>query len=280
MSVAIVGSTVRDVVYLPGHEPTHSPGGSPIFAARALAALGVRVGIATRCDDPALAAPIAELASPLCLRLDASVMQSELRYREDGERDHALASIGVAWSEGDVTGWAAPALHGATWVHAGTQRGGDLGPGVLAALAAGGRSIALDAQGPLRKPQTGPLVLTGKLDAALLRHVQALKLSEEEAQAAFATIDAAAIQEQCRVPEVLVTFGFRGASIACQGASGHVAAPAVTDVDPTGEGDAFLASYAHARAEGADPLAAGRSACEGVSALFAARARALRATSG
>ncbi len=280
MSVAIVGSTVRDVVYLPGREPVHSPGGSPIFAARALAALGVRPGIATRCEDPALAAPIADLASPLCLRLDAAVMRSELRYRADGERDHALASIGVAWSESDVTGWAAPALLGATWVHAGTQRGGDLGPGVLAALAAGGRRIALDAQGPLRKPQVGPLVLTGKLDAALLRHVQALKLSEEEALAAFATVDAVAIREQCGVPEVLVTFGFRGASVACQGTSGHVAAQAVTDIDPTGAGDAFLASYAHARAEGLEPVDAGRTACEGVSALFAARARALQKARG
>jgi 1D-myo-inositol 3-kinase len=276
MSVAIVGSTVRDVVYLPGRAPTHSPGGSPIFAARALAALGVRVGIATRCDDPALAAPIAALASPLCLRLDSSVVQSELRYREDGERDHTLAGIGVAWSEDDVTGWAGRALRGASWVHAGTQRGGDLGPDVLAALAADGRSIALDAQGPLRLPQTGPLVLTGKLDAALLRNVQALKLSEEEAQAAFATVDAAAIQQQCGVPEVLVTFGFRGAAIACAGASGRVAAEAVTDIDPTGAGDAFLASYAHARSAGAEPLDAGRTACEGVSALFAARAQAQR----
>ena len=155
MSVAIVGSTVRDVVYLPGRAPVRSTGGSPLFAARALAALGVRPGIATRCDDPALAEPIAELASPLCLKLDASVVQSVLRYREDGERDHELADIGVAWTADDITGWAAPALADATWVHAGTQRGGDLGPEVLAALAAGGRRVALDGQGPLRRPPGG-----------------------------------------------------------------------------------------------------------------------------
>jgi sugar/nucleoside kinase (ribokinase family) len=274
MSVAIVGSTVRDVVYLPGREPTHSPGGSPIFAARALAALGVRPGIATRCDDAGLAAPIAELADPFCLRIDESVMTSELRYREDGERDHTLASIGVAWSAEDIATWAAPALEGATWVHAGTQRGGDLGAAVLEALAAGGRSIALDAQGPLRLPQVGPLVLSGKLDDTLLRHVQALKLSEEEALAAFATTDAESIRERCGVPEILVTFGFRGAAIACEGASGHVSAEAVTDIDPTGAGDAFLASYAYARAEGGAALEAGRLACEHVSALFAARRRA------
>ena len=62
MGVAIVGSTVRDVVHMPGCAPVHSTGGSPLFAARALSALGVRPGVATRCDDAALAAPIAELA--------------------------------------------------------------------------------------------------------------------------------------------------------------------------------------------------------------------------
>jgi len=259
---------------MPGCAPVHSTGGSPLFAARALSALGVRPGVATRCDDAALAAPIAELADPLCLKLDATVVQSELRYRPDGERDHTLAGLGEAWTEDDITGWAAPALAGATWVHAGTQRGGDLGPAVLEALAGGGRFVALDAQGPLRRPEVGPLVLTGTLDAGLLRHVQALKLSEHEAMAAYGTIDASAIRAVSRVPEVLVTFGEWGASLSCEGDSGQVSAQAVTDVDPTGAGDAFLAGYAHARAQGMEPLTAGQVACEGVSALLAERARA------
>jgi sugar/nucleoside kinase (ribokinase family) len=275
VSVAIVGSTVRDVVYLPGRAPTRSTGGSPLFAARALAALGVRPGIATRCDDPALAEPIAELASPLCLKLDASVVQSVLHYREDGERDHELADIGVAWTAEDITTWAAPALAGATWVHAGTQRGGDLGPAVLAALAAGGRRVALDAQGPLRRPQTGPLVLLDALDGELLHHVQALKLSEHEALAAYRTVDAAAIRALSNVPEVLVTFGEVGAAIASESGSATVSSTPVSGVDPTGAGDAFLASYAYARAQGSEPVAAGRSACESVSRLLTARAEAL-----
>jgi sugar/nucleoside kinase (ribokinase family) len=274
MGVAIVGSTVRDVVYLPGRAPVQSTGGSPLFAARALSALGVRPGVATRCDDAALAAPIAELADPLCLRIDATVVQSELRYRPDGERDHTLAGLGETWSEDDITGWAAPALARATWVHAGTQRGGDLGPEVLAALAAGGRFVALDAQGPLRRPEVGPLVLSGTLDAGLLRHVQALKLSEHEAMAAYGTIDANAIRALCEVPEVLVTFGEWGASLSCEEGSGQVSSRAVSDVDPTGAGDAFLAGYSHARAQGMQPLAAGQAACDGVSSLLAERARA------
>jgi sugar/nucleoside kinase (ribokinase family) len=275
VGVAIVGSTVRDVVYLPGRAPTRSTGGSPLFAARALAALGVRPGIATRCDDPALAEPIAALASPFCLKLDASVVQSVLHYREDGERDHELADIGVAWTAEDITGWAAPAVAEATWVHAGTQRGGDLGPEVLAALAAGGRFVALDAQGPLRRPQVGPLVLSGELDAELLEHVQALKLSEHEALAAYGTVDAAAIRSLSSVPEVLVTFGETGAAVASTEGTARVSSLAVTGIDPTGAGDAFLASYAHARAEGEAPVEAARAACEHVSALLTARRQAL-----
>jgi len=273
MSVAIVGSTVRDVVYLPGHAPTHKTGGSPVFAARALADQGVRPGIATRCDDPALAASIAELASPFCLHIDATVVQSELRYRLDGERDHSMSAVGEIWTAGDISGWAAPAVRDATWVHAGTQIGGDLGPEVLAALAAGGRRIALDGQGPLRRRQTGPLVLSGTLDADLLQHVQALKLSEHEALAAYGTVDAVAIRARCGVPEVLVTFGEIGAAVSCDEGSGQASSQAVSGVDPTGAGDAFLASYAYARVQGRPPLDAARTACESVSALLAGRAR-------
>jgi sugar/nucleoside kinase (ribokinase family) len=48
----------------------------------------------------------------------------------------------------------------------------------------------------------------------------------------------------------------------------------VTGVDPTGAGDAFLASYAHARAQGEAPAEAARAACERVSALLTARRQA------
>jgi sugar/nucleoside kinase (ribokinase family) len=200
-------------------------------------------------------------------------VQSELRYRVDGERDHSMSAVGEIWTAGDISGWAAPAVRDATWVHAGTQIGGDLGPEVLAALAAGGRRIALDGQGPLRRRQTGPLVLSGTLDADLLQHVQALKLSEHEALAAYGTVDAVAIRARCGVPEVLVTFGEIGAAVSCDEGSGQASSQAVSGVDPTGAGDAFLASYAYARVQGRPPLDAARTACESVSALLAGRAR-------
>src|SRR4029078_11789033 len=178
-----------------------------------------------------------------------------------GRRTTSRAGRRPRW-RGRRGGMPAPRAGAAMCAHCGTAAGGDAGPGVLEWLAGGGRFVALDAQGPLRRPEVGPLVLTGTLDAGLLRHVQALNLSEQEAIAAYGTIDASAIRAVSRVPEVLVTFGEWGASLSCEGDSGQVSAQAVTDVYPTGAGDAFLAGYAHARAQGMEPLTAGQVACE------------------
>jgi sugar/nucleoside kinase (ribokinase family) len=259
------------VVTRPGVATRRSPGGAPLFAAQALAHAGARAAVATRCSDARLAAPIVAAAERVCLRLDDTQVSSLLRYREDGEREHELAGLSPPWSVDDVEGFAASALAGADWVQAGTQHAGDLGPDVLAALARGGRPLALDGQGPLRRRRLGPLALEGTLDAALLAHVRALKLSEEEAGAAFGTLDAVEIARRSGVPEVLVTFGRSGACVAAGGDTANVATRAVPDVDPTGAGDAFLALYALARAEGRPPLASTEHACNGVARWLSSR---------
>ena len=67
----------------------------------------------------------------------------------------------------------------------------------------------------------GPLVLSGTLDAALLRHVQALKLSEHEALAAYGDDRRRARSgPSASVPEVLVTFGEYGAARLVRGGLG------------------------------------------------------------
>ena len=147
-------------------------------------------------------------------------------------------------------------------------------------LAAGGRRVALDGQGPLRAPELGPLHLTGVLGPEILQHVQALKLSEEEATAAFGTLDPAEIARLTGVAEVLVTLGATGARIAAGDEHGTVSAAAVGGVDPTGAGDSFLALYADGRAEGLSPLAAGDGACAGVSAVLADRVAAIAGSIG
>jgi len=269
--IAVVGSTVQDVVVLPGQPAARAPGGTPLFALQALAAEGIEASAATRCADASLAVPLVPLARPLCLRLDPAGVRSVLRYRPDGERDHEMPALGRAWSTDDVLGWAAPALREVRWVHAGTQTAGDLGE-ALPALAGDGRSLALDAQGPLRAPEAGPVRLLHRLDPAVLRHVRALKLSEEEAMAAFGTTDPAAIAARTGTPETLVTLGWRGALVHADGAMHEIRVEAVRGVNPTGAGDMFLAVYAGSRALGVAPHDAARRACEAVRRALRAQA--------
>jgi sugar/nucleoside kinase (ribokinase family) len=279
--VAVIGLTVADVIVLPGEEPRESSGGAPLFAARALADQRGRPPIViTRCHAARLAAPIVPYCERLHLRLDETSFRSVLRYRHDGERAHRVAGLGSSWTADELEGLVDVALDGVTWVHAGTQRAGDLGSEALAVLARGGRKIALDGQGPLRAPELGPLHLTGHLGPELLRYVHALKLSEEEAIAAFDTLDAAEIARATGVAEVLVTLGATGALVAAGDEQGTVSADAVVGVDPTGAGDSFLALYSDGRAEGLSPLAAADAACAGVSAVLAARVAASAASIG
>jgi sugar/nucleoside kinase (ribokinase family) len=279
--VAVIGLTVADVIVLPGQEPRESPGGAPLFAAQALAAQRGRPPVViTRCHAARLATPILPFCERLFLRLDETSFRSVLRYRTDGEREHEVAGLGSSYTDEDVEAIAGTALRDVAWVHVGTQRGGDLGPGALRVLAGDGRMLALDGQGPLRAPQLGPLHLTGTLGPEIVRYVQALKLSEEEAVAAFGTLDPQEIAFQSGVAEVLVTLGATGARVSAGGEAGTVRAAAVQGVDPTGAGDSFLALYADGRAEGLSPLAAAEGACEGVSAVLAARLEAIAGSIG
>ena len=279
--IAVIGLTVADVIVLPGQEPREASGGAPLFAARALTDRRDRPPVViTRCHVARLAAPILPSCERLFLRLDPSSFRSILRYRPDGERAHAVAGLGSSWTADELEGIAGLALDGVTWVHAGTQRAGDLGADALQVLSAGGRKIALDGQGPLRAPALGPLHLTGELRPELLRHVQALKLSEEEALAAFETRDAVEISRRTGVPEVIVTLGATGARVSAGDEQGTISAAAVAEVDPTGAGDSFLALYTDGRAEGLSPLVAADAACADVSAVLAARLAASAASSG
>jgi sugar/nucleoside kinase (ribokinase family) len=279
--VAVIGLTVADVIVLPGGEPHESTGGAPLFAARALAdERGRPPVVITRCHAARLAAPIVPVCERLYLHLDETSFRSMLRYRPDGERAHEVAGLGSSWTADELEEIADAALAGISWVHAGTQRAGDLGVDALEVLARGGRRIALDGQGPLRAPLLGPLQLIGELAPALLRHVQALKLSEEEALAAYGTLDAGEIARRTGVAEVLVTLGATGAHVAAGDEHGTVSAAPISGVDPTGAGDSVLALYSDGRAEGLSPLAAADAACSGVSAVLAARMAATSGSSG
>ena len=121
----------------------------------------------------------------------------------------------------------------------------------LAALARG-RRLALDAHGLARVPRLGPLALDGAFDPALLEHVAVLKLAEEEALAIAGSTEPDALRA-LGVPEVLLTFGSRGALVVTPDAAERVEAHRGPGLDPTGAGDVFLAGYVLARARGSRP---------------------------
>ena len=101
---------------------------------------------------------------------------------------------------------------------------------------------------------TGPLDLNADFDRSLLRHVTALKLSDDEA----AVIGD---PEALGVPELLLTYGSRGSTIIANGRVEEISADPVV-ADPTGSGDMFGAAYLAARASGERPGEAARRATE------------------
>jgi sugar/nucleoside kinase (ribokinase family) len=135
----------------------------------------------------------------------------------------------------------------------------------LAALARG-RRISLDAQALVRPAATGPLVADGEFDEALLDHISVLKVSREELEALGRE------PGELGVPEVLITHGSRGSEVWARGVLEPVPARPVTGRDPTGAGDAFIASYLVARYSGLPPVPAARRATAVVAAVLSGRA--------
>ncbi len=103
---------------------------------------------------------------------------------------------------------------------------------------------------------TGPLVLDPGFDPAVLEHVTALKLNEEEVE----TLGGEDRVTELGVPELLLTYGSTGAVVLTRGTRERIPIRRVATADPTGAGDAFLAGYVWARAAGHRPASAARQA--------------------
>ena len=234
-SLAVIGHLSRDVVA--GGAPRI--GGGPWHASRALAALGADAVVVAACgaaDEGAFRTELEGLALPFELHAGRTTTAFSFIYDESGARTMAVGAIGEPF---------APEVD-ADWVHVAPLLRGDL---VVPRAA----HVLLDGQGLVRRPALGPLVLDADYDRDALRGVSILKLAEEEA-AVVGPVD---------VPELVVTDGLRGATVN----GTHIPADPV-DADPTGAGDMFAAAYLAARAAGAEPVEAGRSATALVSNLL------------
>ena len=252
--VAVVGNLSRDVVN--GGAPT--PGGCPFFAANAFRRLRRDGQIVTRFRDadaglfrPALEA----LGAPVTVLPAAATSGFSLDYNGE-ERAMGVTALGERWQPEDARALA-PDVR---WVHVAPLLRSDFPVETLAALARG-RRLSLDGQGLVRVPALGRLGEDSAYDPAILEHVTALKLSEEEARiVAGGPFDAAAAA-RLGVAEVLLTLGSHGAVVFAGRQETFVpAAWPVLGVQTTGAGDAFMVGYAVARVDGHAPVAAARAA--------------------
>ena len=234
-------------------------GGCPSFAPYAFAHLDARGVINAACaDEDRDTYCVLETQPTVAFRFlrAATTTRFDLNYSgEFGEcRSMVLHSIGHAWSEADVDRLEIDS----EWVHLAPLVRSDFSAATVARLAARGHRIGYDGQGLVRVPQLGELTLDARYDPELLRHLTVLKLSEDEtAVLAGENGRERALEALSAVPELLLTFGFRGAEVRTDGAASRVAPDrVVADVQTTGAGDVFMTAYLIGRHRGLAPAAA------------------------
>ncbi len=127
------------------------------------------------------------------------------------------------------------------------------------------RRVLLDGQGLVRAPKLGPLELDAEYDPEVLRHVWALKLSEEEAVVL-------GDPKELPVREVLLTHGSRGVTLIAGGRETEIRdARRLRRRTRPAPGDAFSVAYAVARSSGTPPVGAAQQAAALVAALLGSR---------
>jgi sugar/nucleoside kinase (ribokinase family) len=242
VQLAVVGQLSRDVAA--GGAPRI--GGPPWHAARALRALGADARIVAKCgEDDAVdfTRRLETLELPFELVVGERTTAFSFSYDARGVRAMSVDAVGDPWTADELR------LDGVEWLYVGSLLRGEIDVGWVAE----GRHVLLDGHGLVRVPEPGPLRLDGGFDREQLRHVQMLKLADEEAVAA-GPVD---------VPELIVTHGALGSTV-----NGVDVAAAPVDRDPTGAGDMFGAAYLVHRSEGAEPVEAARRAAELVAELL------------
>jgi sugar/nucleoside kinase (ribokinase family) len=259
--IATIGHLSRDVVA----GQSVRVGGAVFYAARALARIGADARVAASCavaDRPDLLSPLEALGLPVTWHESATTTAYSFHY--EGDRRVMLQdAVGDPWSPER----ALDAVDDANWVHVGALVRTDFPAETLAALAAGGRRLLVDAQGLVRTGTLGPLRMDSEV-GDVLRHVTILKLDDEEADTLLGTAEPEALRA-LGIAEVLLTLGSQGSCVITARQIERVPPREVVGaVDPTGAGDTFSAAYLAARARGSDPVTAADIATRTVAAFL------------
>lgn len=268
MTVALVGNVSLDR-HGGGAERA---GGAVTYGGVTAASRGLDVRVATRCaerDRAVALAPLERSGLPLVWHEAQATTAFSYRY-EGGSRQMVVDAVGDTWAPDDLAGWAGPTLDGVAWVHVGALLRSHFPAATLHAARRDGRNVLLDGQGLVRLARTGTLQRDGNVDPEVLAAIDALKLSESEARLLAGGVEVERLRG-LGVPEVLLTLGAGGSLLVTPDVAERIEIEPVDTPDPTGAGDTYALGYAAARAAGAEPVEAARSASDLVSAILAAR---------
>jgi sugar/nucleoside kinase (ribokinase family) len=245
-------------------------GGAVFYAARALRFLDQPAVVATKVGGAEEAIALQAVGIPM---VHAKATRTiEFGIENQGDRRRLLIEEpGDSFTPADVHEWLASALAGCDWVHAGALTRADFPAATLAALRRG-RRLSFDGQGLVRSAGKGEVTLDGDYDPEVLRHVDLLKLSEEEADALGLALDDRSLGS-LGVKEVVVTLGRDGVIVYADGLAELVPTRPLEGVDPTGAGDTFMVSYLSYRRAGHGAPSAARCANDVVRTLIARSAR-------
>jgi sugar/nucleoside kinase (ribokinase family) len=244
-------------------------GGAPFYAAQALRVLGHPSRLVTKLAPEDSGRGLHALGIPTAVGAAATTISFRIENGSDGTRRMELEEPGDPWTIEDAEGWVARELAGADWVHAGALTRADFPADTLSVLARG-RRLSLDGQGLVRSASLGHVELDAAYDSAVLRHVDVLKLSQEEADALGIRLDDRSLGS-LGVREVLVTLGGEGCLVYADGLAELVPTRRLDVADPTGAGDQFMAAYLAYRRAGHAPTSAARLASTLVGQLLVHR---------
>jgi sugar/nucleoside kinase (ribokinase family) len=243
-------------------------GGAPFYAARALRLLGHPAVLVTKLAAEDSGRGLHALGVPVVARAAARTVSFRIENENGSRRSLELEEPGEPWSAEDARGWVGEALSQADWVHAGALTRDDFPPETLATLGRG-RKLSLDGQGLVRPGRTGPVELDGEYDPSVLRHVDLLKLSQDEADALGLRLDERSLRS-LGVREIVVTLGRTGCVVYADGLAEHIPTRPLDVADPTGAGDEFMAAYLSYRRRRHAPHSAAHLASEVVHRLLSA----------
>jgi sugar/nucleoside kinase (ribokinase family) len=245
-------------------------GGAVYYAARALRFLDQPALIATKAAREEEVRELQVVGLPVV----HSKASRTIEFGIENDGDHRRLVIeepGDPFTPADVRGWLGSALAGHDWVHAGALTRADFPAETLAALRRG-RRLSLDGQGLVRSAGKGEVVLDAGHDPEVLRHVDLLKLSEEETEALGIETDERSLAS-LGVKEIVVTLGKDGVIVYADGRRELIPTRPLEGADPTGAGDTFIVAYLSYRRGGHSAPSAARSANDAVRALLEQRAR-------